>query len=261
MGRGGRTVLAIMAHPDDVEFTCAGTLALLKRTGWRVHVATMTPGDVGSMRLSRERIARVRRAEAAAAAAVLGAGYTCLEFEDLKIVYSVSAKRRVAGLIRRIRPDLVIVPAREDYMADHEETARIAREAVFASTIPNWETGGERPCRAMAAVLYADPIELIDWRGRRTATERIVDITGVIKVKEKMLAAHASQRAWLKSQHGEDEYLNSMKRWAASRAKDFRRAGVRYAEGFTRHLGHGFPKTDFLAAALGRRLVWTAAKG
>ena len=246
-----------MAHPDDVEFTCAGTLALLRKRGWRVHIATMTPGDVGSMHLSRERVARVRRAEAATSAAVLGARYTCLEFADLAIAYSPEAKRRVCALIRRVRPDLVIVPAREDYMVDHEETARIAREAVFASTIPNWETGGETPCPRMAAVLYADPIELTDWHGRRVVADRIVDITGVMRVKERMLAAHASQRSWLKSQHGEDEYLNSMKRWSASRARDFGKRPVRYAEGFVRHLGHGFPNTDFLVSALGRKLVRT----
>ncbi len=252
-------VLALMAHPDDIEITCAGTLALLKRAGWSVNLATMTPGDVGSMRLSREAISEIRRAEAAASAAILDATYDCLEFDDLTIAYGAEAKRRVCGLIRRRRPDLLIVPAAADYMADHEETARIAREAAFASTIPNFPLGpGVKlapPCERIAAVVYADPIGLCDAAGKTVRAGFAVDITSVMTIKEKMLAAHASQRSWLKAQHGEDEYLLSMKRWSAARARDFKRKSVRYAEGFTRHLGHGFPGDDILAEALGSKLV------
>src|ERR1043166_8883496 len=165
------TVLAVMAHPDDIEFTCAGTLALLKREGWRVHLATMTAGDLGSMKLSRPAISRVRRKEAQASADVLGAGYTCLGFDDLTILYDQDSKRRVCGLIREVRPDLVITHSSLDYMTDHTETPKIVREAIFASTIPNWKASlngrPAPPCPKMAAVLYADPIENIDAEGRR----------------------------------------------------------------------------------------------
>ena len=60
-----KVALACMAHPDDVEFTCGGTLALLHQQGWEIHIATMTPGDCGSEQLSREEISRIRRMEAA----------------------------------------------------------------------------------------------------------------------------------------------------------------------------------------------------
>src|SRR4029450_8730034 len=76
------SVLALMAHPDDIEITCAGTLILLKRAGWDVHLATMTAGDLGSMRLSRAQIGRVRRREAEASSKILGASYECLGFND-----------------------------------------------------------------------------------------------------------------------------------------------------------------------------------
>ena len=79
-------VLAVMAHPDDIEFTCAGTLVLLKRAGWDVHLATMTAGDLGTASLSRAAISRIRKKEAAASARLLGAGYTCLGFDDLTVV-------------------------------------------------------------------------------------------------------------------------------------------------------------------------------
>lgn len=255
------TVLAVMAHPDDIEITCAGTLALLKRAGWGVHLATMTAGDLGSMTLPRPEISRVRRGEAEASAKVLGAGYTCLGFDDLTILYDAPSKRRVCGLLREVRPDLVITHPPHDYMTDHTETPRIVREAAFASTIPNWEASlngkPAPPCAKMPAILYTDPIENIDAEGRRVPARIVVDITSAMETKERMLACHESQRSWLRAQHGEDEYLLSMKRWGADRAKDFRKKTVKYAEGFTPHLGHGFPKDDLLTKALGKSRVKT----
>ena len=80
-------ILAIHAHPDDIEFQCAGTLALLKQRACHVMIAVMTPGDCGSAELPPEDIAAVRRAEARAAADLLGAEFHCLEFRDLCIVH------------------------------------------------------------------------------------------------------------------------------------------------------------------------------
>jgi LmbE family N-acetylglucosaminyl deacetylase len=216
-------------------------------------------GDLGTATLSRAAIARIRRKEAAASARLLGAAYTCLGFDDLTIVYNDTTKRRVSALLRLVRPDLLIVPSPVDYMADHEETPRIVREAAFASTVPNWKAslGGRRPrpCAKLPAILYADPIDLVDHFGRRVAAQLVVDITGTIDFKDEMLACHESQRSWLRHQHGEDEYLLWMRRVGADRARDFGRASVKYAEGFRQHLGHGFPREDHLTAALGKRLV------
>jgi N-acetylglucosamine malate deacetylase 1 len=255
-------VLAVMAHPDDIEMTCAGTLVLLRRAGWDVHMATMTAGDLGTATLSRSAISRIRKREAAASAKLVGARYTCLAFADLTIVYNETTKRRVSALLRIVRPDLVIVPSPQDYMADHEETPRIVREAAFASTIPNWKASlagkTPRPCEKVPALLYADPIDNVDHFGRRVPAQFVVDITGSVDVKEEMLAKHDSQRSWLRHQHGEDEYLLWMRRVGADRARDFGRAGVKYAEGFRQHLGHGFPREDCLTASLGKRLVKTS---
>jgi LmbE family N-acetylglucosaminyl deacetylase len=250
-----------MAHPDDIEMTCAGTLALLRRAGWDVHLATMTAGDLGTATRSRAGISRIRKKEAAASAKLLGAGYTCLGFDDLTIVYNERTKRRVTALLRLARPDLVIVPSPVDYMADHEETPRIVREAAFASTVPNWKAslGGKRPppCQKLPALLYADPIDNVDHFGRRVPAQYVVDITGSVDLKERMLAMHESQRSWLRRQHGEDEYLLWMRRVGADRARDFGTARVEYAEGFRQHLGHGFPREDHLTVSLGKRLVKT----
>jgi N-acetylglucosamine malate deacetylase 1 len=248
-----------MAHPDDIEITCAGTLILLRRAGWRVHLATMTAGDMGSMRQPRAQIARIRRREAAASAGILGATYDCLGFNDLTIICDEPSKRRVSGLVRKWQSDLLITHPPVDYMADHEETSRVAREAAFASTMPNWEAtrSRARPCETLPVVLYADPIDNTDHFGRRVPARYVVDVTSVIDTKERMLAAHESQRSWLRAQHGEDEYLLWMRRTGADRARDFGKASVKFAEGFTQHLGHAFPKDDPLTAALGKRVVKT----
>src|SRR5437870_13462248 len=101
-----------MAHPDDIEMTCAGTLVLLKRAGGDIHMASMTAGDLGSATRSRAQISRIRRREAAASAKLLGAGYAGLGFDDLTIVYSETTERRCSALLRQVRRDLVIVPPR-----------------------------------------------------------------------------------------------------------------------------------------------------
>ena len=258
-------VLALMAHPDDIEITCAGTLLHLKDAGWDVHLATMTAGDLGSATLGSAAISRVRRREAAASAALLGADYTCLEFKDLTITYGETGKRLISGLLRAVRPDLLITHPPRDYMADHEETCRIAREAVFCSTIPNWTAvvpkrlaRGRKalpPCDHMPVVLYADPIDLVDHAGAQVPVEYLVDISSVVERKAEMLAAHASQREWLRAQHGEDEYLHWMRRCGVARAKGFGKRSVTHAEGFVMHRGHGFPKDDLLTTALGTKRV------
>src|SRR5258707_12370869 len=201
-------VLAVMAHPDDIEMTCAGTLVLLRRAGWDVHLATMPAGDLGTATRSRAAISRIRKKEAAASAKLLGAAYTCLGFDDLTIVYNAATKRRVSALLRLVRPDLVIVPSPVDYMADHEETRRIVREAAFASTVRNWKASlscrRPRPCAKLPAILYAHPIANVDHFERRVRAQLVVDTTGTIDLKEEMLACHDSQRSWLRHQHGED---------------------------------------------------------
>ena len=253
------SVLALMCHPDDIEFTCAGLLILLQRAGWDVHLGTMTGGDLGSSKLPPEEISKIRKGEAAAAAALIDASYTCLEFRDLTVVYGEETKRPASALIRQVRPDLLVTLHPSDYMEDHMETGRIAREAAFTSTVPHWKgqlpDGREPPpCDHLPAVLYADPIDNVDHFGNRVKPHFVVDITDAIDMKEKMLACHESQRSWLRQQHGADEYLHWMRRTAEDRARDFGKESVTHAEGFTQHRGNAFPREDPLTPVLGDRV-------
>ena len=92
-----KTILAIHAHPDDVEILAAGTLAQLSAAGHQVVIVSMTPGDCGSRDRGRAEIAAIRRQEAANAARLIGAAYRCAEFRDLAILNDDPSRRQVSS--------------------------------------------------------------------------------------------------------------------------------------------------------------------
>lgn len=243
-------VLAVMAHPDDAEILVGGTLLRLKAAGWATGIITMTSGDCGSATHTKEEIARIRYAEAQAAAAYLGAWYECAGLLDVEVFVNADGLRRVVELMRRFAPDVVITHAPVDYMLDHEETSRLARGATFALAMPLYQTGHPAPVAATArtpALYYADPIEGLDTMGARVWPQFYVDITDVMEQKRELLSHHRSQRAWLRAHHGVDEYLNRMTEWAARYGAE---CGSVYAEGLRQHLGHGYPLQPLLQQAL-----------
>jgi LmbE family N-acetylglucosaminyl deacetylase len=246
-------VLSVLAHPDDAEFLCAGTLIRLAREhGWHVHIASMTPGDCGSAELSADQIAEVRRGEGARAAELLGATYHCLEERDLRIVYAEGPLEKVVRLLRTVRPRIVLTHSQADYMLDHEMTSTLTRAAAFASSVPNFlaERGMPASLDHIPHLYYCDAIEGKDPLGRAIEPGFRIDISGVIDLKAQMLAAHASQRNWLLKQHGMDQYVQAMRDWSAHRGKE---RGVLFAEGFRQHLGHSYPQDNLLGQILGSR--------
>jgi LmbE family N-acetylglucosaminyl deacetylase len=245
-------VLSVLAHPDDCEFLCAGTMIrLVREQGWEAHIASMTPGDCGSAEHSADEISRIRRAEGAQAAELLGATYHCLEERDLRIVYGERPLEKVAALIRRVQPRLVITHSPADYMLDHEMTSTIARAACFAAPCPNFTcTGDNTPSTDhIPHLYYCDAAEGKDLFGQSPEPTVLVDIVSAMPLKLEMLAAHASQRNWLLRQHGMDQYLETMKHWSALRGAAL---GVAYAEGFRQHLGHSYPQEDLLGRIFGK---------
>lgn len=243
-------ILAIHAHPDDVEFQCAGTLALLKDLGCPIVIATMTAGDLGSADLDQQEIAAIRRREAQKAADLLGADYMCLEFGDLAIEVNNDGRRRVTECVRRARPDIVITAPPVDYMADHEVTSRLVRDALFSASVPFYKTeqwDPAPPTERIPHLYYVDPIEGVDWFGKPVPYDFVVDISPTFERKIEMLACHSSQREWLRRQHGVDEYLESCRRWSAERGKII---NAPYGEAFRQHLGHPYPHDNRLLQTL-----------
>ncbi len=240
------TVLAIVAHPDDAELTCAGTLALLRDCGWHVEMATMTPGDGGTITLSRAEISAVRKREAAQAAALLEAPYQCLECEDIFVLYDKPTLLKVIELIRRTRPRMVFTMSPSCYMVDHELTSKLVQTACFSAGVKNIETASP-PFFFTPYLYYVDAMEGKDRFGREVKPSIVIDITDKITLKEQMLACHESQRNWLREHHGMDEYLLVMKAFSSKRGAE---VGVAYGEGFRQHLGHAFPQDNLLGAEL-----------
>jgi len=243
-------ILSVLAHPDDAEFLCAGVLIrLAAEHGWAVHVASMTPGDCGSTERPPEEIARIRRAEGARAAALIGARYHCLEERDLLIFYGERPLERVTRLLREVRPRVVLTHSPADYMLDHEMTSTLVRAATFAAPIPNFMAGRglPRPLEQIPHLYYCDPIEGKDAMGRAVEPAFRIDVSGVLEKKAEMLAAHASQRDWLLKHHGMDQYVQAMRDWAAQRG----RPQVAAAEGYRQHLGHSYPQDNLLGQVLG----------
>ncbi len=245
-------IFAIHAHPDDLEFQCAGTLALLGEAGCPLTLATMTPGDCGSKDRDAETIATIRRSEARASAGLIGADFVCLEFRDLAIFDDDESRRRVVEALRRARPDVVLTAPPADYLADHEATSRLIRDACFAATLPNYKTRQWEPAAPLPRIprlYFVDALEGLDRDGRPQPAGFHVDVSRVADVKRRMLACHASQRDWLREQHGIDEYLEAQGRWGAHRGAEI---GVEQAEAFRQYLGHSYPRDNLLLAMIGQ---------
>jgi N-acetylglucosamine malate deacetylase 1 len=247
-----RTVIAVLAHPDDAEFQCAGTLIRLRKEhGWTIHIATMTPGDCGTVEHDPDDIARIRRAEGKAAAAAIGATYHCVEERDLRVIYNEAVLEKVVRLLNAVRPEVVITHSPDDYHLDHEQTSKIVRAATFAAPIKNFLHGRHLhpPLDRIPHLFYCDPLEGTDAFGNPIASAFRIDISSAIEDKVRMLECHESQRSWLRKHHGVDNLIEEMKTWSATQGKA---AGVAFAEGFRQHLGHSYPKSNVLAELLGK---------
>jgi LmbE family N-acetylglucosaminyl deacetylase len=243
MGNGGR-VLALMAHPDDAEILCAGTVIRLGQLGWTVHIATLTPGDCGSMTQNRWQISSTRTTEATCAAAMIGAAYHCLDERDGLVVYDKPTLQKCFDLFRRVTPSLVLTHAPNDYMMDHEVVSKLARGASFMYGCPNCSDVPRHPHAQIPHLYYCDPIAATETPGLRLQPTTLVDISEQLEAKGRMLACHESQREWLRAHHGVDEFLDAMRRHAGARGAE---AGVAAAEAFVQHRAHAYPADDVLA--------------
>jgi len=238
-------VLAVFSHPDDVEFTCAGTLALLRDAGCETHYLNLANGCCGSMDRGRDETAYLRWGETRHAAETLGAVPHPPLFNDLEVFYSPENLERVAAVFREIRPDIVLTHALEDYMEDHMETARLAVSALFVAGMPNYHTRPERPPFSGDRALYhALPHGLRrPADGTRVYPGFYVGIDAAMPRKRRALACHRSQKEWLDQTQGMDAYLETQAELARTLGSESG-AGI-HAEGFTQHLPLGFAPESY----------------
>jgi LmbE family N-acetylglucosaminyl deacetylase len=242
------TALSLLAHPDDAEFLCAGTLARLSRVGWSIHIVTATAGDCGTTTQDAAEISTTRKAEAEKSAAMIGGSYHCLGELDGRVVYDKATIQKTIDLFRRINPALVFTHAPRDYMMDHEMTCMLARSASQIFGARNASSVALAGGGAIPHLYYCDPVEGLDPFGQTPAPSVIVDISAEMETKTRMLACHASQREWLRAHQGLDEYVEAMRRHAGMRGKMIEKSA---GEGFIQHRSHGYPGNDLLSELLG----------
>jgi LmbE family N-acetylglucosaminyl deacetylase len=236
-------VLAIGAHPDDIEFLMAGTLLLLKNSGWEIHYLNLSAGDLGSLALNAAETARVRRREAQAAARLLGATWHPPMCRDLQVFHDDRTLRKLCAVIRAVRPSIVLTHSPQDYMEDHINTSRLAVTAAFARGAKNYRTTPARASYLAPITIYhASPHGLRDQLRQPIAPHAFVNTTFVHEQKRAALACHASQREWLDATQGFDSYLGAMDEFSSELGQMSGR--FRHSEGWRRHSHLGFCGAD-----------------
>jgi len=251
-----RVVLAVGAHPDDVEILMAGTLILLTRAGFEPHIFTVANGSCGASRLDPQEVSRIRRAECERAAEVIGATYHPALVDDVMIYYEDRLLRRVTAVVREVRPTIVLLHSLEDYLEDHTMSARLVATACF-SRGSNYISAPPRPPTSQDVYLYhAQPFRNRDGMRNLIVPSLFVDIGEVMETKLKMLACHQSQRNWLKESQGADDYLDIMRHMCSEVARMSGLAEITYAEGFRQHnhVGYSSQDKDLLREVLGDKV-------
>lgn len=245
------SVLAIMAHPDDIEFLGAGTMLQLAKRGWDLHYMNLCDGSRGSTTMNQQECAATRLAEAKNACQVLGAKFYDPIYPDMEASYTTENLQKVAAIVRMAKPSILLTHSPRDYMEDHEIACRLAVSAAFSHGMPNLES--IPPVDVFmdpVTVYHAQPIGNKTPLGEVVLPHFFVDESDVIEKKVETLACHASQKQWLDESQGQDSYLETMKEM--SREVGQMSSRFEYAEGWRRHEHWGFcgPDDDPLKDAL-----------
>ncbi len=217
-------ILALGAHPDDLELLCGGTLAKCALRGDKVTMCSLTNGNMGHPLYKPQDMARVRRAEMEASAALIGAQVVWLDVDDEMSEVTLQARLMITDLLRMTKPDVVITHYDRDYHVDHVNTSRLAFEAAPLACVHNIIT--QHPVlEKQVLIYYMDTLGAIDF-----APTEYVDITGTMDTKKAMFSCHKSQDEWMKTATGFDmaEVME-----AVARVRGYA-AGCKYAEGFRR---------------------------
>ena len=175
-------LLAIMAHPDDAELLCGGTLAVSADLGHRVGIVDLTRGELGS-----KGTAEIRAAEAHRAAEMLGVvSRETLGLPDGHLANTDAMRRIVVEAIRRHRPRVILTHFAAGRHPDHRMTSELVRDAAFLAGLKNYPADGT-PFRP-AKVAYT-----LSYREDHVQPTFVVDTTAGFERKLKAMAAFASQ--------------------------------------------------------------------
>lgn len=193
-------LLILGAHPDDAEFHAGGLATLYRRHGHRVKFISLTNGQAGHHDRFGPELVAIRRAEAQAAAGVIGAECEVWEHPDGQLLPSLALRWQVIAELRRYAPDLVLTHRTNDYHPDHRAVGHVVRDASYLMTVPGIvaEVAVSRnlPVIAYLPDRFTKPAPL--------AGDVVIDVTSAIETILGMLACHRSQVfEWLPFNRGE----------------------------------------------------------
>lgn len=237
-----RSAIAIAAHPDDIEMMMAGTLLMLQKAGYDVHYMNLSAGNCGSVEYAEADIKNIRLTEAKNAAQILGTHFHPPCCNDLEILYDVKTLRKIASVIREVKPNIVLTHSPEDYMEDHINTGRLAVTASFSRGMRNFLTDPERQFENFDCTIYHSlPHTLRDIFRRRIIPGSFVNTGHVHETKIEALKAHHSQQNWLDLSQKMNSYLQAMEDISLEVGKMSK--AFTHAEGWRRHSHVGFSES------------------
>ena len=217
-------ILAIGAHPDDIELTCSGTLARYAEQGDTIVIGVFTSGNMGDLQVPPDELGRIRKTEAEASAALIGARLLWQGVTDELVFPNEAQRRLMIDLMRQADPDVIFTHSPNDYHPDHRYVSQLVFDSYFQKGLPHLPEQKHAACRfARAPVYYVDNIGGIEF-----APTEYVDVTPVMETRRRMLECHQSQIKPMR-ELAHTDLLETMEVQARFRGLA---AGCRYAEGF-----------------------------
>ena len=224
-------ILAIGAHPDDVEIFCSGTLIKCVERGDTVIICHASSGSLGHMIIPPKEISVIRANEAKRSGSLENMEVIWGGFDDLELFdNNKEARDKMVDVIRYANPDLIITQSPSDYMPDHTSLSKLVFDASFTATLPNYKcsvhkfTKDDTPAK-LVPIYYMDTDAGLGFK----SADIYVDITSVMDRKLKMLECHESQVGWLR-EHDNIDLAEMTKNYSRYRGYQ---CGVEYAEAFS----------------------------
>ncbi len=182
-------LLILGAHPDDAEYHAGGLAAIYRGLGHKVRMISVTNGGAGHHRYSSEELVQIRRREAAAAGAVIGAVYETWDNPDGSLLPTLDVREQIIREIRTFQPDLVVTHRTNDYHPDHRAVGQAVQDASYMVTVPLVVTDvpflRKDPVVAYMADLFTKPCPF--------RPDVVLDVTELVDTIVDMMACHESQ--------------------------------------------------------------------
>ncbi|NLB51215.1 MAG: PIG-L family deacetylase [Clostridiaceae bacterium] len=220
------TVLAAAAHPDDLDFQCAGTLIRYVKEGHKVYMNIATTGNVGTKIHTMEEIEAIRAEEAKRSAEIIGAELIHWDLKDADVWLNHERWIRYVDLIRQTNPDVILTHDKEDYVHDHSNVGELVYRAAIWASVANIPECKYPPIAKIPTVFFFDTM----GTHRVAPPDHYVDISEEYEQKVLAFSQHESQHGdYLEKQFGVKDYFEYIE--IVNKLRGFQ-SGCRYAEAF-----------------------------